>query len=171
MMTRMLSSNQPRLRHARGDVHILRPWTTGDGYVDALRPFCPPHHAITTTTGGTLHGSEIGGEVILRQSGQGPEFLLQVAFGQPRFVQRSGMIDAEEQQRAIATAIHGWHMAGDLAQDLIRPNTLTPRDIAVVGGFENRHRAVMAIEAALDMEWEPGVFLLIFSTDIAIAQW
>src|SRR5919109_1804997 len=116
-MTCMLTSNQPRLRQAGGDVDVLRPRAASDRDMDALRPCCTPYHAVGTATGGALHGGEIGGEVILRQSGQNPEFLPHVAFAQPGFIQRSGVVDAEKQERAVATAVHGGHVAGDLAQD------------------------------------------------------
>src|SRR5919106_1434671 len=75
-MTRILTSNQPCLRQASSDVDILRPRTASDDNMDARRPFCTPHHAVSSTAGVALHGGEISGEVTLWQSGECPQFLL-----------------------------------------------------------------------------------------------
>src|SRR5919108_2389070 len=79
-MTCILTPNQPRLRQAGGDVHILRSWPPGDGNIDVLRSLGAPQQAVTPAACATLHGSEIRREMILRQPGQRPEFLLNGAF-------------------------------------------------------------------------------------------
>src|SRR5919202_4356481 len=89
-------ADQSCLRQASGDIHILRARTTGDGDIDLLWAWRPPQRAGIATARRPLHGNEIGRKVCLRQSGQGPQLLLDLTFGQTSVVERPGMVHPEE---------------------------------------------------------------------------
>src|ERR671924_2097471 len=164
------SADQPCLRQASGDIDILRARTTGDGDIDLVWAWRAPQHAGIATTCCPLHDDKISGKMCRWQSGQGPQLLLDLTFGQAGLIERSGMVHPEEQQGTIAAAVHRRHVAGDLAQDLVRAHPLTAGDVAVVRGFEHRDRTVVFVEAAIDMERRPRVRLLMLAADIGVTQ-
>ena len=62
------------------------------------------------------------------------------------------------------------HVGCDLTQDLFRSDALATRDVAEIGGLERRHRAVLALEAAIDVKWRPRILFFVLPTNVRIAQ-
>src|SRR5262249_47033272 len=110
----------------------------------------------------------------LRVEGDGkarqlPQLPLDVVLAQPCFVERLRVVDAKEQQHAAA-ARRRRHIRGDVPQDLVGAYALAAGDVAEISGAENRHRALVARKALLDVVWRPGVVFLVLAAHVGIAE-
>jgi hypothetical protein len=112
-----------RLRHARADVNILRAGAAGDRDVDFIGTARTPHGFVVAAPGRALGRRESFREMRDRQPREFPQALLDVALGEPGFMQALRVIDAEQEQHAVAAAVHRRHVGRDLAQNFLGADT------------------------------------------------